>query len=292
MPVRYHEKVDEYLCYDCFPKRVWERFGSSNTQNTGTKSAEGRSTERYKERSIERTESKVLREITTLSHSSRLKEVDIACLSLDRAQRTCSTGRWLSEPALDAIKDLLSISYEFAEPFRCVIPKTSPHDATLTIDADGREVYQCDVCKPECPLTLAEICAALKYDELAPRSSVQCSRWHERLLYDAGLKRPTRVSFSVPEAATKNTRTLASHIKLFLGLRDRQWDGQPITLARPFWSAYTGLSDRKIRAALDALKDASLLQAVVRPPKGSRDAIQWILPGVVIHTDPPWRFPE
>jgi hypothetical protein len=172
----------------------------------------------------------------------------------------------------------------------CVIPKTSPHTAMLAIDTDGREVYQCKVCKPERPLTLAEVYAALKYDELAPRSRVQCSRWHERLLYEAGLKQPAPVSFSVPDFSTDNTRILASHIRLYLGLRDRRWDNEPIELARPFWSAYTGLSDRKVRGALDGLKDAGLLKAVVRPSKGSHKAIRWILPGAVVHSETPWVF--
>lgn len=287
--VSYHKIVDEYLCYDCFPKSIWEHFGSSNTQNTGTESAGERSTERYKERSLE---SKVLRERTTLSYSSRLKE-ESKCLSTDvsttRTRRV--PCRYLDEPSLDAIKAILSIPHMFRERFRCIIPKTTPHNAELAVDPQGLEVYHCESCNPTRPLRLAEVYGSIQYGELKPMSVVECSRWFERTLHDAGLRQPVPVDIPLPDNLPDYVYTYAAGLRLFIGLRDRQWDEEPLVLGRPFWTAYVGLSDRKVRHSLDTLRDAGVLKAVVRPPKGSREPIQWVLPRAVIHAVAPWRFP-
>lgn len=285
LDIAFHNLYNEYLCFDCLRARGPELFGPSPAAGTSTESA----TEKSQERSIE---SYVLREIAPLSYSSRLKDKKVKGLSVDglASPITCESRRHLSEVSFDAIKRTMSTPYDFACEFSCVIPGTNTHSASFGVEARGREVYVCDACSPTRPLGLAEVYGSIKYDNLRLMSTVESPRWFERLEYDAGLKQPLPVSFSLPDDLPDYVYTYADGIRLFVGLRDPRWDGEPFVLGRPFWTAYTGLSDRKVRYSIDALSRAGVLKAVVRPPRGSRKCIEWTLPGAVVHSKTPWVF--
>ena len=280
LDIVFHDLYNEYLCFDCLRMRGPELFGPSP--------AAGKS----KESAIESKERNVLREGVVCSYSSRLKEKKDIDLSVDGlvSSTTCDSRRCLSEISFDAIKQTMSTPYGFYRKFPCVIPGTDKHSACFVIEANGREMYLCEVCSPARLLGLAEVYASIKYDRLKQMSLVERPRWFERLSYDAGLTKPVSVSISLPECLPDYVYTYADGVRLFVGLRDRRWDGEPFVLGRPFWTAYTGLSDRKVRYAIDALSNAGMLKAVVKPPKGSRKPIKWVLPGAVVHSEAPWAF--
>jgi hypothetical protein len=201
------------------------------------------------------------------------------------------TKRYLSETDLDAIKDVLAISDDFDQPFLCVIPGGSGHNAQVVIEAKGREVYACETCSPRRPLRLAEVFAARTYGKLKLFSPVECSRWFELLQFVAGVTAPAPVRFSEPKDLSAHAQVLLREIKLYLGLRTSpMWDGKPFPFTRPFAVARTGLPERAVREARDELERVIALKAVERPPRGSRKPILWTMPGAEVLSETPWAF--
>jgi hypothetical protein len=293
LDVVFHERYNEYLCFDCFGPHVLELLGPYPALSTATESAEGRSTERYKEMSLESKKRDVHRE-DILNHSSRNKEVDLFPLSVDHTTPSCSTRRYLSNQKLQAITTILKIPNEFGKVFDCVVPTTERHSAVLGIESDGKEIYRCSTCNPKRALTFAEVFSLGKYGAVGRCrfriGNIEPSRWWERLLYEAGLSQPAPVSMPLPDACTDHARIMACELQVLIGLRNSLWNGQPFPFARDFSMAWTGLNERRARAARDELECVGVLKAVARPPKGSRKPILWVLPGAVVHSEASWAF--
>jgi hypothetical protein len=91
--------------------------------------------------------------------------------------------------------------------------------------------------------------------------SPEISRWHELLLYEAGLLKPRPVSMYLPEDLSPWAMRVGNAIHLMLGLRWEGWRGDRFTWARRMSRARTGLTDSQARAGIEELESR---RAIVR----------------------------
>jgi hypothetical protein len=153
--------------------------------------------------------------------------------------------------------------------FACVLPGHE-HGARLITRERGLWQYQCDEHKQ---LSLAEVHAARATGRVAPLSRVLASRWLERLDYEAGLREPRPVPITLADNFSEATVKVARGIELFLGLRDKRWEGEAFTFARNFIIAYCGVTDDEARWAMRVLER----EGVICRDGKSRRAIVWRL---------------
>jgi hypothetical protein len=140
------------------------------------------------------------------------------------------------------------------EPFSCVLPG---HDDAARVHSTSRAFwhYECG----DVSLGLAEVRACVAYGAVKRVSRVEAARWRERLDYDAGLLAARDVGLPLPDVAADSTLKVGERLRLFLGLRDERWAGQPFTWARNFVMAYCDVTDSQAREAVWQLRQAGAL---------------------------------
>jgi hypothetical protein len=166
----------------------------------------------------------------------------------------------------------LGIAAPLGEQFGCILPG---HVDSARVHSTTRKHwhYRCE--SEQRGLGLAEVRATIGYEAVRRITAVEAARWKERLDYEAGLREPRAVEFTV--MGSESTRRVANGLRLFLGLRDERWDGQPFTWARPFVMAYCQVTDQQARDAVYELREKQKI--IVPTGKRVGWAILWQLAG-------------
>jgi hypothetical protein len=167
----------------------------------------------------------------------------------------------------------LGIEAPLGEQFDCILPG---HEDSARVHSTARKhwLYRCE--GEQRGLGLAEVRAAAAYGDVRRISPVEAARWKERLDYEAGLRQPRVVELNA--VGSNATRRVLGGLRLFLGLRDERWDGQPFVWARPFVIAYCGVTDQQARDGVRELRNQGVLEST---DERAGRAILWRLPAAL-----------
>lgn len=170
---------------------------------------------------------------------------------------------------------VLGIDLDHAGRFPCVIHA----DCAASVYESVRGEYVCYACEqisPERNFGLAEVRAAQAGRDRI--RAIEAARWSERLNYEAGIDAPDDVEVAVPDGASPAAVAVADGIRLFVGLRDERWYGQPFVFARQFAAAWCGIRPDDVKQGMKELRKAGAIVPAGKQGKPPREATLWRLP--------------
>jgi hypothetical protein len=171
---------------------------------------------------------------------------------------------------------VLEITAPLGETFPCVLPGCNGHSARLQRSGQGYWQYRCS--RRQRSFGLAEVLAFQAYGEVRPISDVEAARWHDRLEYEAGLRKPLSAPFALSPDRSEPLRKVARALWLLVTLRDERWDGQPFFFTRRFVMASAGVTSDQARRCVRQLEELGVLKRVGRRRMaGGYEAIVWQL---------------
>lgn len=127
--------------------------------------------------------------------------------------------------------------------------------------------------------TLAAVRAAIAYRKTVALSNIERAVWYRRLWAEAGLIRPLAVALPpLPSDATKPTRQAIRGFAILTGLRWLTYYGQPVPYTLDFAAAWSSVSKREARIAVNQALESGTIRQVDELVAGARHT-RLFLPG-------------